>query len=62
MSEGMADAGRSLEAPPLIEVANVSKWFGAHQVLSAVSFVVHRSEVVCIIGPWGPARARFYAA
>jgi len=57
MRERMADAGKSLEAPPLIEVANVSKWFGAHQVLSAVSFAVRRSEVVCIIGPSGSGKS-----
>jgi polar amino acid transport system ATP-binding protein len=41
----------------LLTVANVSKWYGAHQVLNAVSLDVYRSEVVCIIGPSGSGKS-----
>jgi polar amino acid transport system ATP-binding protein len=41
----------------LLSVANVSKWYGAHQVLNAVSLDVYRSEVVCIIGPSGSGKS-----
>src|SRR5690242_9312723 len=42
---------------PLIEVSNLSKWFGDHQVLKDVSFSVDRSEVVCVIGPSGSGKS-----
>ena len=44
-------------SPPLIELVGVSKWFGAQQVLSQVSFAVETSEVVCIIGPSGSGKS-----
>ncbi|HET7849005.1 MAG TPA: amino acid ABC transporter ATP-binding protein [Pseudolabrys sp.] len=42
---------------PLLRVSNVSKWYGAHRVLNAVSLDVRRSEVVCIIGPSGSGKS-----
>jgi len=50
-------AGISRDEPALLRVANVSKWFGAHQVLNSVSLSVQRSEVVCIIGPSGSGKS-----
>jgi len=42
---------------PMIELAGVSKSFGAHQVLRGVDLVVQRSEVVCLIGPSGSGKS-----
>ena len=42
---------------PMIELAKVSKSFGAHQVLRGVDFSVGRSEVVCLIGPSGSGKS-----
>ena len=50
-------AGISSDEPALLRVANVSKWYGAHQVLNSVSLSVQRSEVVCIIGPSGSGKS-----
>ena len=41
----------------MIELAGVSKSFGAHQVLRGVDFSVGRSEVVCLIGPSGSGKS-----
>jgi len=41
----------------MIELAGVSKSFGAHEVLRGVSLKVARSEVVCIIGPSGSGKS-----
>jgi polar amino acid transport system ATP-binding protein len=49
--------GISSDEPALLRVANVSKWFGGHQVLNSVSLSVQRSEVVCIIGPSGSGKS-----
>ena len=57
MREGVAQAGETSSVPPLIEVVGVSKRFGAHLVLSSVSFAVKPSEVVCIIGPSGSGKS-----
>ena len=42
---------------PMIELAKVSKSFGAHQVLREVNLSVGRSEVVCLIGPSGSGKS-----
>ena len=42
---------------PMIELAKVSKTFGAHQVLRDVDLSVGRSEVVCLIGPSGSGKS-----
>src|SRR5271155_5555106 len=42
---------------PMIELAKVSKSFGAHRVLRDVDFSVGRSEVVCLIGPSGSGKS-----
>src|ERR1700735_2475594 len=41
----------------MIELAKVSKSFGAHQVLREVTFSVGRSEVVCLIGSSGSGKS-----
>jgi polar amino acid transport system ATP-binding protein len=41
----------------MIEVAKVSKSFGAHEVLRGVDLLVGRSEVVCLIGPSGSGKS-----
>ena len=42
---------------PMIELASVSKRFGAHEVLRGVDLSVGRSEVVCLIGPSGSGKS-----
>src|SRR5262252_8814728 len=42
---------------PMIELSNVSKSFGSHQVLRDVNLSVGRSEVVCLIGPSGSGKS-----
>src|SRR5271170_8273471 len=42
---------------PMIELAGVSKSFGANQVLRGVDLAVERSEVVCLIGPSGSGKS-----
>ena len=37
----------------LLELHEISKWYGDHQVLAAVSFSVGERERVCILGPSG---------
>ena len=41
----------------MIELAGVSKSFGAHPVLRGVDLAVERSEVVCLIGPSGSGKS-----
>jgi len=40
-----------------IELKDVTKAFGRHQVLNGVSFTVARGEVVCVIGPSGSGKS-----
>ena len=42
---------------PLLELAAVTKSFGRHRVLDAVSFPVDRGEVVSVIGPSGSGKS-----
>lgn len=41
----------------MIEVTNLHKSFGAHEVLKGVSLSVSRGEVVCLIGPSGSGKS-----
>jgi polar amino acid transport system ATP-binding protein len=41
----------------MIELAKVSKRFGAHEVLRGVDLSIGRSEVVCLIGPSGSGKS-----
>ena len=40
----------------MVDIHNVSKWFGTHQVLKDVSLSVAPSEVVVVIGPSGSGK------
>ena len=46
-------------AEPTLRARDVTKSFGAHQVLGGVSLDVARGEVVCIIGPSGSGKSTF---
>lgn len=45
------------QEPCLVEVKNISKFYGELQVLKDVSMEVRRSEVTCIIGPSGSGKS-----
>jgi polar amino acid transport system ATP-binding protein len=51
----MASDDRRREQP-MIEVRDLSKWFGSVTVLNGVSFRVEKGEVVVIIGPSGSGK------
>ena len=40
----------------LVEIANVRKRFGEHEVLKEISLDVHAGEVLCLIGPSGSGK------
>jgi polar amino acid transport system ATP-binding protein len=42
---------------PLIELRQLSKWYGDSKVLKGISLAVRRSEAVCIIGPSGSGKS-----
>jgi polar amino acid transport system ATP-binding protein len=44
-------------APKVLDVAGVSKRFGAAEVLSDVSFQVDKGETVCVLGPSGSGKS-----
>ena len=46
-------------AEPTLRARDVTKSFGAHQVLGGVSLDVARGEVVCSIGPSGSGKSTF---
>ena len=41
----------------LIEIKNVKKSFGTHEVLKDISFEVNKGDVVCLIGPSGSGKS-----
>ena len=43
--------------PVVLDVNGVSKSFGANTVLRDISFKVHRSETVCLLGPSGSGKS-----
>jgi polar amino acid transport system ATP-binding protein len=43
--------------PAAVEVHEVHKWFGAHQVLNGVSLTVQPREVTAILGPSGSGKS-----
>lgn len=47
------------EGEVLIEVKNLGKTFGDHEVLKDISLTVHKGEVISIIGPSGCGKSTF---
>lgn len=43
----------------MLEVQNLTKSFGANQVLKGINTTVKRGEVVCVIGPSGSGKSTF---
>lgn len=41
----------------MIEIVNLSKWFGKFKVLDKISEVIHRSQVVVVCGPSGSGKS-----
>jgi ABC-type polar amino acid transport system ATPase subunit len=54
-SAGADAAGDATGAP--VDIAAVSKWFGAHQVLNDVSLSIGRAERIVICGPSGSGKS-----
>ncbi|MCQ9133387.1 amino acid ABC transporter ATP-binding protein [Streptomyces sp. IBSBF 2807] len=52
----MTDAGGEV-VPAALEVHDVHKWYGAHQVLDGVSLTVRPGEVTVILGPSGSGKS-----
>ena len=42
---------------PIVEIDNISKSFGANQVLKGVSFAVERGQVIAVIGRSGSGKS-----
>jgi polar amino acid transport system ATP-binding protein len=55
----MSDSAAAIEAKTaaVLNVAAISKRFGALQVLSDISFTVARGETVCVVGPSGSGKS-----
>jgi len=41
----------------MIEIANLSKWFGKFKVLDKINEVIHRNQVVVVCGPSGSGKS-----
>ncbi len=48
---------QDISKPPMIEIRQVSKWYGAFQVLDDCSTTVGRGEVVVVCGPSGSGKS-----
>ena len=44
---------------PLVHAVNVTKSFGANQVLKGIDMDVRKGEVVCFLGPSGSGKTTF---
>jgi len=47
----------AVESPKAIEVRNLHKSFGSHEVLKGIDFHVDDGQVVCVIGPSGSGKS-----
>jgi len=45
-----------MQEPPIIEIRNLRKAFGAHQVLDGIDISVHRGEIFALLGPNGAGK------
>ncbi len=48
-----------MAAEALVHAVNVTKSFGANQVLKGIDMDVHKGEVVCFLGPSGSGKTTF---
>ena len=55
--EATVPEARSSEAPPLVEMVNVDKYFGALHVLKDINLTISRGEVIIVIGPSGSGKS-----
>jgi simple sugar transport system ATP-binding protein len=49
-----ADSTQTAHGAPLLEVRNVSKYFGSVNALQDISLTVNAGEVTCVLGTTGP--------
>jgi ABC-type polar amino acid transport system ATPase subunit len=55
----LRDGARGTDGEPIVVAENVHKAYGSLKVLKGVSLLVHRGEVLVIIGPSGSGKSTF---